>query len=241
MKFLPNPRPAPVADIYSDGSRSCETRRKSLRHLFRTVARRDDTQDSTMEGDDAMPPSTERNRLTYDDFLLFPNDGKRHELIDGEHFVSPSPNLRHQELLGRLYLAIAMHLSTRRHLGRVLLSPFDVVFTRYDVVAPDLLFVAGDQIGILTRQNVQGPPALVVEITSPGTRRNDEQLKRDLFERGGVREYWLVDPADDTVKVFRREEHGSLRLGEHLRRDGQLTTPLLPDLAIELGALFAEN
>jgi hypothetical protein len=72
-----------------------------------------------MEGDDAMPPSTERTRLTYDDFVLFPDDGKRHELIDGEHFVTPSPNLRHQELLGRLHVAIATHLSSRRHLGRV--------------------------------------------------------------------------------------------------------------------------
>lgn len=91
-----------------------------------------------------MLPITERRRLTYDDFLLFPDDGKRHELIDGEHFVTPSPNLRHQELLGRLHVAIATHLATRRHLGRVFLSPFDVVFTKFDVVEPDLLFVAGD-------------------------------------------------------------------------------------------------
>jgi Uma2 family endonuclease len=194
-----------------------------------------------MEGDDAMPPITERKRLTYDDFLLFPDDGKRHELIDGEHFVTPSPNLRHQELLGRLHLAIAMHLSTRRHLGRVFLSPFDVVFTKFDVVEPDLLFVAADQLDILTKQNVQGPPALVIEILSPGTRRKDERLKRDLFERGGVREYWLVDPDDDTVRVFRREENGGLTVGQHLHRNEQLTTPLLPGLAIELGALFAED
>ena len=188
-----------------------------------------------------MLPSTERRRLTYDDFLLFPDDGQRHELIDGEHFVTPSPNLRHQELLGRLFLAIATHLATRRHLGRAFLSPFDVVFTKFDVVEPDLLFVAGDQLDILTKQNVQGPPALVVEILSPGTRRKDEQLKRDLFERGGVREYWLVDPLDDSVRVFSRTEHGGLSLTQHLRRDEALRTPLLPELAIVLGELFAED
>ena len=132
-------------------------------------------------------------------------------------------------------------LRPRRHLGRAFLSPFDVVFTKFDVVEPDLLFVAGDQLDILTKQNVQGPPALVVEIVSPGTRRKDERLKRDLFERGGVREYWLVDPDDDTVRVFRREANGGLALGHHLHRGEQLTTPLLPDLAIELGALFAEE
>src|SRR5262245_12061543 len=107
-----------------------------------------------MEGRDAMPPSAERKRLIYDDFLLFPYDGKRHELIDGEHFVTPSPNLRHQVLLGRLFMAIATHLESRQHLGRVFLSPFDVIFTRFDVVEPDLLFIAGDQLEIMTRQNV---------------------------------------------------------------------------------------
>ena len=94
-----------------------------------------------------MPVSPPARKLTYADFLLFPDDGKRHELIDGVHYVTPSPNLGHQELVGRLYLAIGNFLSTRRHLGRVFLSPLDVVMSDYDVVEPDLLFVAGDQQG----------------------------------------------------------------------------------------------
>ncbi len=94
--------------------------------------------------------SQSRKKLTYADFLLFPDDGKRHELIDGVHYVTPSPNLGHQELLGRLFLAIGNFLSTRRHLGRVFLSPLDVVMSDYDVVEPDLLFVGGDQQSILT-------------------------------------------------------------------------------------------
>jgi Uma2 family endonuclease len=195
-----------------------------------------------MEGHDAMSPSTHPHRLTYDDFLLFPDDGKRHELIDGEHFVTPSPNLRHQELLGRLYLALASHLSTRRHLGRVFLSPFDVIFTKYDVVEPDLLFIAGDQLDILTKQNVQGPPALVVEILSPGTRRKDEQLKRQLFERGGVREYWLVDPEGNSIQVFRRDEAGRFpRMAELTQSSTVLMTPLLPDFTLSLAELFANE
>src|SRR5918996_916629 len=94
--------------------------------------------------------SGSERRLTYADFLLFPDDGKRHELIDGVHYVTPSPNLGHQELVGRLYLAIGNFLTTRRQLGRVFLSPLDVVMSDYDVVEPDLLFVAGDQQHILT-------------------------------------------------------------------------------------------
>jgi Uma2 family endonuclease len=195
-----------------------------------------------MDGSNAMPPSAQPDRLTYDDFLLFPDDGKRHELIDGEHFVTPSPSMRHQDLLGRLYTAIANHLVTRRHLGRVFLSPFDVIFTKFDVVEPDLLFIAGDQLDILTRQNVQGPPALVVEILSPGTRRKDEQLKRRLFERGGVREYWIVDPDRNSIRVFRRGEVGRLPLVAELAHPSDsLTTPLLPDFVLPLDTYFSED
>ena len=83
-------------------------------------------------------------------------------------------------------------------------APFDVIFTRWDVVEPDLLVIAGDQLDILTTKNVQGAPAIVVEILSPGTRKVDESIKRRLFDRGGVRQYWLIDPELDIVKVYRR-------------------------------------
>ena len=188
-----------------------------------------------------MHPTPGNTRLTYDDFLLFPDDGKRHEIIDGEHFVTPGPNTRHQVLVGRLHFAIEQFLRQQRGLGRVFLAPFDVVFTRWDVVEPDVLFIAGDQAGILTDKNVQGAPALVIEVLSSGTRQVDEHNKRRLFDRGGVREYWLVDPEFDVVKVFRRKADGSFPRDAELARDGHdvLTTPLMPGLAIPLEDLFA--
>lgn len=188
-------------------------------------------------------PTTARSavRLTYDDFLLFPEDGKRHELIDGVHYVTASPNLGHQELLGRLHLAIGNFLVGRRHLGRVFLSPLDVVLSYYDVVEPDLLFVAGDQQDILTEANVQGPPALVVEILSPSTRRRDEGNKRKLFDEKGIREYWIVDPKGFRLTVFRRNDAGQFpRLMElHSGRASQLETPPLPGFALSIDDLFA--
>ena len=180
------------------------------------------------------------DRLTYDDFVLFPDDGMRHEIIDGEHYVTPSPNLRHQELLGRLHLEIALFLRQHPGIGRVFLSPLDVIFTKWDVVEPDLLFVASDQSDILTPKNVQGPPALAIEILSPWTRRVDEQVKLSLFDRGGVREYWLVDPERDSVTVFCRREDGSFPRVAQLTGDGHdvLTTPLMAGLVIPLAELF---
>jgi Uma2 family endonuclease len=108
-----------------------------------------------------------RTKLTYDDFVLFPDDGMRHELIDGEHYVTPSPNLKHQTVLGNLYLLMRNWLEGHR-VGRVMLSPFDVVFTRFDVVEPDLLYLSNERAAqVLTAANVQGVPELVVEIGSP--------------------------------------------------------------------------
>jgi len=185
-------------------------------------------------------PTTADTRLTYDDFVRFPDDGKRHEIIDGVHYVTPSPRVRHQDLVGRLYLEIALHLRLHPEAGRVFLSPLDVVLSYYDVVEPDLLFIAGDQAGIMTEKNIQGAPALVVEVLSKSTRKRDAQIKRRLFERVGVREYWLVDPELDTVQVFRPLPEGRLARAEELTAEdgGTLTTPLLPGCRIDVRALF---
>ena len=182
-------------------------------------------------------------RLTYDDFVLFPDDGKRHEIIDGEHYVTPSPNVRHQRLVRRLLVEIELYLKVNALAGEVFPAPLDVVLSDVDVVEPDLLFVAGDQTDIVTEKNVQGPPALVIEVLSKSTRKRDAQTKRRLFERTGVREYWLVDPELDAVQVFRPTLEGRLaRVVELTAEDGDvLTTPLLPGCQIDLRELFRKH
>ncbi len=187
-----------------------------------------------------MPTTAHDRRLTYEDFLLFPDDGLRHEIIDGAHYVTPSPNQRHQELVGRLHLSLGAFLEDRPDKGRVFLSPFDVVFSFHDVVEPDLVFVAPDQLDILTAQNIQGTPALVVEILSPSTRKRDLEVKRRLYERTGVREYWLVDPDVNAVTVYRRADGGSFPLVAHLTADTHdtLATPLVPGWSVTLARLF---
>lgn len=179
-------------------------------------------------------------RLTYDDFLQLPDDGLRHEIIDGEHYVTPSPNLRHQDLVLRLGMSIGHHVEDRPDRGRVFIAPFDVVFSFHDIVEPDVIFVAPDQLDILTDQNIQGTPAMVVEILSPSTRQRDRQIKRTLYERSGVREYWLVDPELAVVTVHRRSANGGFPVVASLsvERHDALATPLLPGWSLELERLF---
>ncbi|MFA5908526.1 MAG: Uma2 family endonuclease [Vicinamibacterales bacterium] len=181
-------------------------------------------------------------KLTYDDLVaMFPeDDGVHRELIDGEIVVTPSPANRHQTLSLRLTLALGNHLEAHTEQGTLFVARFDVVMTPYDVVEPDLLVVLGDQQDILTDKNVQGAPGLVIEILSPGTRQRDLTHKRRLFDREGVREYWIVDPDRNNVAACRRANDGSFPLATTLEaRNGEtLTTPLLPGWELPLERLF---
>lgn len=177
-------------------------------------------------------------KFTYEDFQLFPDDGKRHEIIDGEHYVTPSPITKHQRVLGNLYRLLSTFLHDRR-LGSVFIAPLDVVFSDLDVVEPDLLFVSKERSEIITEKNIRGAPDLLVEILSEGTRKTDEIVKRKLYERFGVREYWIVDPLLDSVKVYRLVENVYERVAELTAEKAEtLATPLLPGLTIPLPEVF---
>jgi Uma2 family endonuclease len=190
-------------------------------------------------GSDDVRPLNPGVKLTYDDFVLFPDDGQRHELIDGEHYVTPSPNTTHQQVLLNLALLIGGWLE-REPIGRLFLAPFDVVFTEFDVAEPDLLYLSNERAAeVLTSANVRGTPELVIEIGSPGTRRRDETIKRHLYERTGVTEYWVLDPELDLVRAYRREGDRFARPVELSAEAGDvLTTTLLTTLEMPLDRIF---
>ena len=178
-------------------------------------------------------------RLTYDDYVLIPEDGQRHEIIDGEHYVSPAPTLKHQEVLLELSLALGNFIKAHR-LGKLYMAPVDVVLSFYDVVQPDLVFISKERLHILTRKNIQGGPDLAIEILSDGTRRVDEGIKHSTYERFGVKEYWLVDPDQETVAVHRLEGGQFRKITDLATGKGDvLVTPLLPGLEIRLAEIFS--
>ena len=191
-----------------------------------------------MPGGEKMRP-TSGVKLTYDDFLLFPDDGQRHELIDGEHYVTPSPNPAHQVIAGNLYFALRSYLEAHQT-GQLFMAPLDVVLSDFDVVEPDLFFITAARRGdLLTKRNVRGAPDLIIEIGSPGTRRRDETIKRRLYERDGVAEYWVVDPDLEVVRIYRRDDGSYGRPRELSREAGDvLESPLFPELTLSLDAIF---
>lgn len=176
----------------------------------------------------------EPGTLTYADLAAFPDDGLRRELLDGELIVSPSPIVRHQEVLGRLHLVVGGHVAERGG-GKVYVAPLDVVLSDRNVVEPDLLFVADSQLEILTEKNVQGAPALAVEVVSNS--RIDRVRKRDVYARFGIPEYWVVDPDADRVEIYRLEGDRYAK-PEILETGDELAFDRLPGLRISLRSLF---
>ena len=180
-------------------------------------------------------------KFTYDDFLQFPDDGKRHELIDGDHYSTPSPNIRHQRISGNLTLTIDLWLQDHP-LGEIFYAPLDVILSNFDVVEPDLLFVSNERApALLAGEYVTGAPDLLIEIASPETRQRDETIKRRLYERWNVIEYWVVDPEIDVIRVYRRDGARFARPMELSREAGDvLTSPLFPGLEIPLAHVFGD-
>jgi len=184
-----------------------------------------------------MVPETS-TKLTYDDYVLMPDDGRRHEIIDGEHYVTLSPVTKHQ-LVSRNLEYLLIDFLRGHPLGEIFDAPYDVVFSETDVVQPDIVYVSNDRKGIITEKNIRGVPDLVVEILSESTRKTDEITKRKLYERFGVVEYWIADPVLDTIKVYRRRETLFERIADlSLEAGDSLSTPLLPGFEVPLTRIF---
>src|SRR5437773_824258 len=161
-------------------------------------------------------------KFTHADLLLMPDDGKRREIVDGDLLVTPSPTLGHQEILARIFLAFLKYLEAHP-IGKVFCAQLDVILSPFDVLEPDLLFVLNEHRSIL-RDWVRGAPDLVIEILSAATAAHDRGPKLKAYARSGVTEYWIVDPEQRVVEIYRARP-GRIRIGSRLSRarDGRLT------------------
>ena len=143
------------------------------------------------------------SRLTYQEYAQFPDDGKRHEIIDGAHYVSPAPSVNHQRCAWRLVDVLAA-VFERPGKGEVLFAPVDVELTENDIVQPDFVVVLSERASIIEPSRIVGAPDLVVEIVSPSSRDHDTVRKLALYERTGVGEYWIVDRDAERLTVYSR-------------------------------------
>jgi len=143
----------------------------------------------------------EKVRFTYEDYLLLPDDGKRYQIIEGEVYMVPAPAPWHQEIARKLVILLNEFVE-RPKLGRVYFAPCDVILSGEDIVQPDIFFISKEREHIITGRNIQGAPDLVIEILSQATAKLDKMAKMKLYERSGIKEYWLVDPDREEIEVL---------------------------------------
>ena len=177
-----------------------------------------------------------KTRLTVADYMNTP-DEVRCQLIDGELVLAPSPTPGHQRI-GRQIMRVLDGFVQLHRLGETYFAPLDVVFPDHEVFQPDILFVSNERRDIITEANIRGAPDLVVEILSPSTARYDRGYKQDVYAQEGVKEYWMVNPATETVEVL-TARNGGWRLAATFGFEDRLVSPLLPGLSVDLGEVFA--
>ena len=180
--------------------------------------------------------STATILFTYDDYLALPDDGKRHEIIGGELSMTPAPFTDHQRILLNIFRPIDNYVRKRK-LGEVLIAPVDVILSMTDVVQPDLIFISRDHSRIITKKNVISAPDLVIEILSGSSAWRDRSIKKSLYEKYGVLEYWIVDPEEQAIEVYVLKENKFILLGR-FSRDESMESEVLGGLKIAARGIF---
>ncbi len=179
---------------------------------------------------------TRTRGLTYSDYCRLPSD-QRYELIEGDINVTPSPSTVHQRVSRRISVALVAWAESGGF-GEVFVAPYDVVLSDHTVVQPDILYVSRERSSIVTQDNAQGAPDLVVEVLSPDRENWDRVTKRAVYAQYGVREYWLVDPHSRTVELLARDAGGLRSLGVYGMLD-TMRSAALPGLSLDVAKLFA--
>ena len=174
-------------------------------------------------------------KFTYQDYINTPDD-KRYELIDEELILAPAPRRDHQRVQANLGSPIH-HFVRSNALGVVYFAPRDVVFSDTYIVQPDLMFISNERMHIDTEAEVWGGPDLVVEILSPSTAARDRTVKRALYARHGVNEYWLVDTDARTIAVLLLGDQGFEPVATYGEGD-TLVSPTLPGFSILVDEVF---
>jgi len=153
---------------------------------------------------------------TYEDYLNL-EDEKRYEVLNGRLVEMPAPGFEHQDISMRISVDI----------GRVLSAPFDVILSETTVVQPDIVFISNENLKNIKRGRLFGPPDLVVEVVSPATIRRDTVVKKDIYEKHGVKEYWIVYPEERAIEVWVLNDEGKYELFSVAEREGKVKSKVL--------------
>ncbi|NPV28131.1 MAG: Uma2 family endonuclease [Firmicutes bacterium] len=176
-----------------------------------------------------------RQRYTYEDYCRLP-EGSPYQLIGGELVMTPSPTPYHQMVSMKLELKMAGYV-LEKGLGVVLYAPVDVYLEETETYQPDIIYISNERLFIIEENRINGAPDLVVEILSPGTGYYDLRTKYKIYEKSGVREYWIVDPHSKSVQVFCLKG-GKYALDQEVEQQGEVQSRVIAGFAVQVESIF---
>ncbi len=174
-------------------------------------------------------------KLTYREYALLP-EGDRRELIEGDFSMTPAAGEKHQRLSRNLQFELHKFLD-ESPLGELYDAPFDVILEECTVVQPDLLIVLEDRRSRIVPEGLRGAPNFLVEILSPSAPERDRILKRRLYEKFGVQEYWILDPEAQTVEQLVAKQ-GQLETLATYHRQDRIPSAVVSGMEINLSRVF---
>ncbi len=172
---------------------------------------------------------------TYEDYCRLP-EGAPYQLIGGELVLTPAPGTYHQVVSMKLEFQMVKFVM-EHSLGLVLDAPVDVYLEETETYQPDLVFISQERLSIVEPARINGAPDLVVEILSPATAYYDLRKKYKIYERCGVREYWLVDPEDKSIQIFILKE-SKFFLSQQVEGEGEVTSSVIPGFRVSAQSIF---
>ncbi len=174
-----------------------------------------------------------KTKLTAEEFFKLYPEESRIELIEGEVYEMPAPSFLHQEVLFRLAIKVR-NFCEHKQVGIVVIAPIDVVFSRDTVLQPDIVYVSDLS---KVKDRIYGVPDLVVEVASPSTLKRDITDKMKIYEKYGVKEYWVVFPSEKTILVYQLTENGYELFSSAIEK-GKVRSKILEGFEVNLEEVF---
>lgn len=178
--------------------------------------------------------STGKIYFTVSDLLRFPEypEGPLVELINGELFMTPSPNINHQTISSELHYQIKDFLKNNNQ-GQIFTAPIDLKLSEEDLTIPDLVFVDNTRLQIIGEQSINGTPNLIIEIVSTN-KKQDYIIKKELYQKFKIEEYWIVDPKEKIILVYQLNEKSEYEKAKEYKLNDKVPVKQIKGLFLKL-------
>ncbi|MCL4537319.1 MAG: Uma2 family endonuclease [Nitrospirae bacterium] len=178
---------------------------------------------------------TIKKQYTYEDYEKLP-EGAPYQLVGGELIMTPSPMPYHQIISRNIGFEL-LKFNEQKKLGEVIFAPMDVYLSETETYQPDIIFISKERLNIIGEKKIEAAPDLVIEILSPATAYYDLRHKKHVYEKTGVKEYWIVDPMEKSIEVYENTNSG-FKLFNQGQQKGSIKSKLLEGFGVEIEKVF---